>query len=192
MSNYDPPHHPSSSSLPSSSPSVTNTLMVYLTSAMSKSQEAFERAKDLGHKATGQLSYAATQAQAQAQRATNYVSGRSSSSGENDLFGSGYGHGTANTQTNCGDRSGSRRYSGLPQYRTQIEPNNSQAYVGSSNYNGGSNYSNPGEQSNHPSQEMGSGGPAEKQRWGRGNSVSYSSHHYAAAHPSFKSSQGGL
>ncbi|KAG0025669.1 hypothetical protein BGZ82_009897 [Podila clonocystis] len=192
MSNYDPPHHPSSTSSSSPPSSVTDTLMAYLTSAMSKGQEAFEHAKDFGHKASGHLSYTAAQAQVQAQRATNYVSGRSSSSGDNDLFGSGYGHGTANRQTNCGDRSGSMSFSGLPQYRTQVEPNISQAYIDSNNYNGGSNYSNPGEQSSHHSQEMGSGDPAQKRRWSRGNSVSYSSHHYAAAHPSFKSSQGGL
>ncbi|KAG0334535.1 hypothetical protein BG000_008242 [Podila horticola] len=112
MSNYDHPHHPSSSSSssPSSSSPATDTLMGYLTSAMPKGQETFENAKNFGYKATEQLNYAAAQAHIQAQWATNYVPGRSSSSTDSDHFGSGYGHGTANKQTNSGDRS----FSGLP------------------------------------------------------------------------------
>ncbi|KAG0359706.1 hypothetical protein BG005_000332 [Podila minutissima] len=165
--------------------------MNYLTSAMSKGQEAFEHAKDFGHRASEQLSYVATQTQIQAQRAPNYVSGRSSSA-DNDIFGSGYVHGAANRQANCGDWSESRSFSGLPQYRSQVDSNNSQLYIGSNGYNNGGNYNNPSGQISHHSQEIGAGDPAEKRRWSRGNTVSYSSHHYATAHSSFKSSQGGL
>lgn len=110
MSSHDPPNQPSSSS---SSSSVTDTLMNYLTAAMTKSHDAFEHAKNFGRKASEQLSYAAAQAQVQAQRATNYVSGRSSSN-DNDLFGSEYGYATANRQTNRDDLSGSRSLSRLP------------------------------------------------------------------------------
>lgn len=60
MNNRDPPNHPSSSSSSSSS-SVTDTLMNYLITATTKSQEAFEHARDFGHKASEQLSYAAAQ-----------------------------------------------------------------------------------------------------------------------------------
>ncbi|KAF9330207.1 hypothetical protein BG006_006825 [Podila minutissima] len=125
MSNYDPPRQPSSSPPSSPSASDTDTLVSYLTSVMSKGQEAFEHAKGFGHRASEQLSYTATQTQTQAQRATNYVSGRSSSSADNDLFGSGYAHGAANRQINRGDWSGSRSFSGLPQYRSQVDSNNS-------------------------------------------------------------------
>ncbi|KAF9381384.1 hypothetical protein CPB97_007798 [Podila verticillata] len=140
--------------------------MNYLITATTKSQEAFEHARDFGHKASEQLSYAAAQ-------------------------GPGYEHGTASRQTKHGNLSGSRSFSGLPQYCSPVKPNSSQAYLGSNNYNNGGNYSASG-QTSHQSQEIGSGDPSEKQRWSRGNSISYSSHHYAAAHPSFKSSQGGL
>ncbi|KAF9295356.1 hypothetical protein BGZ74_010848 [Mortierella antarctica] len=183
MSNYDPPHHPSSSPPSSPSSSVTDTLMRYLTSAMSKSQEVIEHAKGFGHSVPEQLSYVAAQTQIQAQRATNDVSGTIFFlSGQRSL----------RIRTNYGDWSRSRSFSGLPQYRSQVDSNNSQLFIGSNGYNNGGNYNNPIGQTSHHSQEIGSGDPAEKRRWSRGNTVSYSSHHYTAAHSSFKSSQGGL
>ncbi|KAG0090793.1 hypothetical protein BGZ93_009136 [Podila epicladia] len=191
MSNHGPSQHVSSSS-PSSSSSVTDTPLGYFTSALSIGQEAFEISKGFGHKATEQLSYAAAQAQVQAHRTINYISGQSSSAVNDDLFGSGYGHGAANRQTNYGDWSGSRSFSLLPQYRSQIEPNNSQSCIGNNGHNNGGNHNNSSGQTSHHCQETGPGDPAEKQRWSHNNSDSYSSHHYAAAHPSFKSSQGGL
>ncbi|KAF9372631.1 hypothetical protein CPC16_002320, partial [Podila verticillata] len=80
----------------------------------------------------------------------------------------GHGHGTTNRQTNRGDFSGSRAFSELPQYRSQVELNNSQSYFGSNNYNYGGNYTSAGERTSHHNQGIGSGDPIEKRRWSRG------------------------
>ncbi|KAF9413150.1 hypothetical protein BGZ94_000820 [Podila epigama] len=166
-----PDTHPSTSS--SATSSVSGTLMGYIGSAMSKGQEVFQKVT--------------TQAQDQAQRATGFITRRHSET---------INHGTANRQTTRGDRRGSG-LTGLPQYRSQIEqPTSHPSFShsnGSSTGNSNSNSFTNGLMNTphtHQSQEIGN--PHDTSQFSHSNPISYSSHHYAAAHPSFKSSQGGM